>query len=202
MPYFDYDILAIASVDSLFSFILVFYGLAILICLFLGIAVYVLQAYSLYHIAKRRCIKKPWLAWLPLGNMWILGSISDQYQYVTQGKIRNKRIGLLVLQTSLIVAALLFFPLLYAALWYINYFLGLAVLALSLTICALFLSALIVEYLALYRLLASCEPANKALYLLLVVFVPVTLPVLLFICREKDLGMPPRRPMPEESAEE
>lgn len=197
MPYSDFDMLAIASVDSVFSFILVFYGVAMLISLGLSVAVYVLQSFSLYRIARRRCIKKPWLAWLPLGNMWILGSISDQYQYVTQGKIRNKRTGLLVLTLLYILALLLFFPLLFAAIWQASYLLGLAVLALSLSLCALLISALIVEYLALYHLFASCDPSNKALYILLVIFVPVSLPILLFICRDKDLGMPPRRPEPE-----
>lgn len=198
MPYSNYDLLAAASVSSIFSFILVFYGLALLIMLGMSITVYVLQSYSLYRIAKRRGIKKAWLAWLPLGNLWILGSISDQYQYVTQGKIRNKRIGLLVLTLSILGAALLFLPLLRIAIVYVSYLWGLVVLALSLTLCTLLLSILVVTYLALYRLFASCDPANKALYLLLALFVPVTLPIVLFICREKDLGMPPRRPEPEE----
>ena len=198
MPFFYYDWLSIANISSIFSFILVFYGLALLIMLTMSIAVYALQAYGLYRLAKRRAIKKAWLAWLPLGNLWILGSISDQYQYVTQGKIRNKRSGLLALTLFAIIAVLLFFPLLRLAIVRMSYLLGLAVLALSLILCALFLSVMVVEYLALYHLFASCDPSNKALLLLLAIFVPVSLPILLFICRDKDLGMPPRRPESEE----
>lgn len=200
MPFFYYDWLSIANISSIFSFILVFYGLALLIMLTMSIAVYALQAYGLYRLAKRRAIKKAWLAWLPLGNQWILGSISDQYQYVTQGKIRNKRSGLLALTLFAIIAVLLFFPLLRLAIVRMSYLLGLAVLALSLILCALFLSVMVVEYLALYHLFASCDPSNKALLLLLAIFVPVSLPILLFICRDKDLGMPPRRPEPEDTS--
>ena len=44
------------------------------------IAMYVLSAWGMYTIANRRGIHRPWLAWIPVANMWILGSISDQYQ--------------------------------------------------------------------------------------------------------------------------
>ncbi len=61
------------------------------ICLAIGVACYVLQALSLYSLAKRREINKPWLAWIPLANAWILGSLSDQYQYVVKkGQSRRK----------------------------------------------------------------------------------------------------------------
>ena len=74
MPFFYYDWLSIANISSIFSFILVFYGLALLIMLTMSIAVYALQAYGLYRLAKRRAIKKAWLAWLPLGNNGFLAA--------------------------------------------------------------------------------------------------------------------------------
>ena len=42
-----------------------------------GLILAVLSALALYTIAKRREIANPWLAWIPLGQAWILGSISD-----------------------------------------------------------------------------------------------------------------------------
>ena len=77
----------------------------------LGLLVYILQAWALYTIAQRRGINKPWLAWIPVVNVWILGSISDQYQYVVKKQVKNKRkvllglnIAMAVLVTILIVA--------------------------------------------------------------------------------------------------
>ena len=70
----------------------------------LGLLVYILQALALYTIAKRREISKPWLAWIPLVNVWILGAISDQYQYVVNRQVRNKRkilLGLNIATTAL-----------------------------------------------------------------------------------------------------
>ena len=41
----------------------------------LGITGYVLQALGMYRIAERRGIHRPWLAWIPVANSWVLGSI-------------------------------------------------------------------------------------------------------------------------------
>ena len=61
-----------------------------------GVAIYVFTALSLYTIARRRGISAPWLAWVPVANLWVLGSLSDQYRYLTQGQMKHKRIALLV----------------------------------------------------------------------------------------------------------
>ena len=70
---------------------------AMLMCMGIGmvlsVACYVLEALSLYTIAQRRGIRKPWLAWIPVVNVWIVGSISDQYQYVVNRRIQNRRKG-------------------------------------------------------------------------------------------------------------
>ena len=58
---------------------------------------YVLTALAIYTIAKRRGLNKPWLAWIPVVDVWLLGSLSDQYQYVVRGRNRSKRKSLLVL---------------------------------------------------------------------------------------------------------
>ena len=52
----------------------------------LGITVYILYSLGIYTIAQRRGIKHPWMAWLPVANMWVLGSIADQYRYVSHGQ--------------------------------------------------------------------------------------------------------------------
>ena len=78
---------------------------AMLMCMGIGmvlsVACYVLEALSLYTIAQRRGIRKPWLAWIPVVNVWIVGSISDQYQYVVNRRIQNRRKVLLGLAIAL-----------------------------------------------------------------------------------------------------
>ena len=54
----------------------------------LGIATYVLTALAFYTVAVRRGLKNAWLAWIPVADAWLVGSISDQYRYVAKGEIK------------------------------------------------------------------------------------------------------------------
>ena len=69
-----------------------------LLCMAFSVVSYVLSAVGMYRIAKRRGIHNAWLAWVPVGNGWLLGSISDHYQYVAKHKTTKRRRVLLILQ--------------------------------------------------------------------------------------------------------
>lgn len=77
----------------------VLYGIAAL----WGMITYVLQAVSLQLLAKRRNIRGSWLAWLPFGNVWLLGTIGDRFQLAKTG-CRTKRAASLLTLTILTVA--------------------------------------------------------------------------------------------------
>ena len=72
-----------------------------------SLAAYVLQAIGLYTIAKRRGIPHAWLAWVPVGCVWILGSISDDFKSRTTGRSYNKRKFLVALSVALLVLSFL-----------------------------------------------------------------------------------------------
>lgn len=169
-----------------------------------SIVVYVLYSLGMYTIADRRGIHHPWLAWVPFGNLWILGSISDQYQYVSQGKVRSRRKLLVGLNIALCVIMLV---LIFVAVYAIVQaaiggneeglvVAGMIALLSALVMMVVAIVLAVFEYICLYNLFASCDPGNKTTYTLLSIFIGVTLPFLVFICRKKDLGMPPRRPEP------
>ena len=61
---------------------------------------YILNALGLYKIAARRGICHAWLAWVPLGEVWILGRISDQYQSLALQKQKKRGLILLLLQST------------------------------------------------------------------------------------------------------
>ena len=193
----------------------------------LGVIVYVLQALALYTIAKRRGIKKPWMAWIPLVNVWILGSISDQYQYVVKRQVKNKRkvlLGLNIAMAALIVLLIVAIIWLIVALVMTGVSLELfsdgnmpgsnldavALDALAdeigvlLLICLLALPLLVLSimqtvyfYIAMYDVFCSCEPKNSTLYLVLSIVGNVVVEgaycIFLMLCKDKDLGMPPRK---------
>ena len=176
------------------------------------VASYVFTALALYTIAQRREIKKAWLAWVPLLNMWILGSISDQYRYVVKNEVRSKRKVLLTVSILQFVATTAAIVKVIASV--VMAVTGMAQsihetelirlilssLAFFIPVAILAILSLVFRILALYDVFTSCDPANNILYLILSL-IPyistVTQPLFLFLCREKDGGMPPRRQSPE-----
>lgn len=178
-------------------------GVIYLLILAFGILSYVLQSVGLYSLSKRRGIRHAWLSWLPLGNLWILGSISDQYQYVAKGRVRNRRKALLGLSIANYIVAIPFYGL-YGVLiaGMVTGFMesgGIwgsvaAMILFALAIIVLSIILTVFYYIALYDLFSSCNPDNAAMFLVLSIFFGVALPFFLFFCRKKDGGMPPRRP--------
>lgn len=171
----------------------------------LSLAGYVLAAYALYVTAKRRGIGKAWLAWIPVANSWIVGSLSDQYQYLVKGQIKSKRKVLLVL--SILQTVLASTVMVMAAVAAVSAFLtgdgphvmtnmmgtAMAVLGLCVPMLAVSISYLVVRYMALFDIYRSSDPDNSVLYVILSIVVNITEPFFLFFNRNKDGGMPPRK---------
>ena len=174
----------------------------------ISVAAYVFSALAIYTIAQRRGIKNPWLAWIPMVNVWILGSISDQYRYVAKGEVKNKRkilLGVYILNFVLTWVAVIKMIVTIVGVVVGETYLTdemeairqiLVSVAFFAPVAILGIVGFVVEIMALYDLYSSCEPANNVLYLVLSL-VPgintVARPLFLFLCREKDGGMPPRR---------
>lgn len=180
-----------ASMAGAFIFVFMLILLFSLACM---VVCYVFQSLGMHAIANRRKIRHGWLAWVPFGNMWILGSISDQYQYLVKGKIKNRRKTLLGLNIGCVASYLLaalceFVGVLNpdAVLFIIGYLLGMLGYAVTVIILTVF------QYMAVYDLYRSCKPDDSVLFLVLSIVFSITLPIFVFICRKKDLGMPPRK---------
>ena len=170
-----------------------------------SIATYILTSLALYAIASRRGLRKPWLAWIPVINCWLLGSISDQYQYVVKGENKSKRKWLLAL--SLLKAVLtLTVVILVAVVATSAIFRGpgfgmrqsitgpsMGILGVVMPLAAAHVAYLVIRFMALYDVYRSLDPSNSVLYLVLSILFSVTEPFFLFFNREKDLGMPPRK---------
>lgn len=182
----------------------------------LAIACYVLRSLGLYTVAKRRGINHPWMSWVPVLDLWIIGCISDQYRYVVKGQNKNKRKWLLGLNIAM------------WALWIVlMVFIGIAIFNIAgsingsmtemeifeavlgpvmgmlvglLPFAGLALAVTVIRYMAMYDLYTSCSPQNNAVFLVLSIFFSVTEPFFVFFLRKKDGGMPPRRPEPQPEA--
>jgi len=190
---------AIGAVVALITVIMLLtYGYAIM--------VYIFHALGMYSIAKRRGIHNPWLAWIPVADNWILGSISDQYQYVVGGKVRNRRKVLLGLNIAMFAVAVVMVVLAFVAGFQIGFsgmelydmdisvlwpLIGLVVAYLALFVIAIIL--IVFQYIAYYDLFVSCKPNAAVAFLILSIFFNFLPPFFVFACRKHDGGMPPRK---------
>lgn len=196
--------------SSLGKMFLVMLGIYAVVIIY-AIVAYIMGSLGNYTIAQRRGIKHPWLAWIPFGNLWILGSIADQYQFVSMGQVKSRRKVLVGLQIANTVVALAIFGMYIKLIVDIMITAGgnidlvdpvnggitiLVILLLCLAVWVLSIILAVFRYISLYNLFASCLPGCKVAFILLSIFLCVTEPFLVFACRNKDLGMPPKKTDP------
>lgn len=178
----------------------------------LSIAMYIFTSLGLYTVAKRRGIHNPWLAWIPVANVWLIGSLSDQYRYVVKGEEKNKRKTLLILNILIavfFVVMMVFCVMLVIAAVRIGMYdynedaaisevlraaIGFGCVSVIMT--GLGIAAAIIRYMALYDIYMSMDPSNCVLFLVLSIIFSFTEPFFLFFNRNNDKGMPPRREAP------
>lgn len=190
----------------------IFWLLYMLVMLGLSIALYVLRASGMHAIARRRGIRKPWLSWIPVADNWLLGCISDQYQYVVKGRNKSKRKVMLTL--SIVNAVLGLVMVVCYVVMIVNSVTGamggvsedemmmglmgpmMGILGICIPVMGVSIALMVFRYMALYDLYTSCTPQNNVLFLVLSIIFNVTEPFFIFFSRKKDGGMPPRRPEP------
>lgn len=177
-----------------------------------SVAVYVFTALALYTMANRRGISKPWMAWIPVVNVWVLGSLSDQYRYVVKGEEKNKRKTLMILSIInlvLCIALIVFVVMLVIAAIRTEMYnysenaamreilraaIGLG--CVGVIMMGTGIATAIVRYMALYDIYMSVDPGNCVVYLVLSIIFSISEPFFLFFNRNSDKGMPPRRKAP------
>ena len=178
----------------------------------LGIATYVLTALAFYTVAVRRGLKNAWLAWIPVADAWLVGSISDQYRYVVKGQIRSKRKILLTLGIILVVCTLVITGLTISlTVVGITGAMGgsspeqvlgrvtgpaMGMFGLAVPMMGVGIAYTIIRYMAMYDVYTSLDPRNSVMFLVLSIVFKVTEPFFLFFNRHRDEGMPPRKQQP------
>ena len=163
----------------------------VLVCCLVG---WIIRSMSLYSIAKRRGIRNAWMAWIPIGSEWVLGSVADQYQHLVKGKITSRRKILMLLTVATGVVA-------------VAYIAAAAVIGIQievegrtdinplvmiipyLLLMGTVVSRLVFYHMSNYDLYRSCRPNGATAFLVLGIIFPVCEPFFYLACRKKDLGM-------------
>ncbi len=200
-PYY-FDDLPITGADEeiLTTVMVILLGILGVVLLF-ALVSWILSSLSLHAIAKRRGIRKAWLAWIPIGDRWILGSLADQYQHLIQAKVTARRKLLLGLSLGSFVVA--FASSLIGGLaevvahtdeqllvW------SLVGMVFSLANLAVSITMMVFYHMCNYDLYRSCNPKNAVTFLVLGIIFPITQPFFYLSCRKKDLGMVIPEPVP------
>ena len=165
-----------------------------LLALAVSVATYVLHSIGLYKIAERR-YDHSIFAWIPFARSWLLGRLADQYEEAAHNK--KTRYGALLLGFSIAAAAvyLIIFVVMFAGIFItllldrgedgLAWMFGLVVVALVVYLL-LTIAYMVFFYLALYRLYKSSDEQNAVTYIVLSIFVRITMPVFIFLCGKKD----------------
>ena len=201
-PYFDFDFDMIGG--SVFAAFMAVYIIILLIASMFGIVSYVFRSLGVYTLAKRRGIENYGLAWVPVADSWIIGSLADDYEMRVNGKesrLRHWLLWLMIGGTVLIVIAtvLIIVTSIAGATSYSGYH-GAYVALMIISVFALVLAsgALIAwnvfNYIALYKIYKSCLPDYSVMFTVLSVLFNVAVPFFLFGLRNKDEGLPEDEP--------
>ena len=181
---------------------IVFYVIAMIS----GILNYVFTSLSIYTIAKRRLISKPWLAWIPIANAWAMGSIADEYD-AKMGINRKWRVVLLTLSLIFIAVFLIFYILLVVSIVtfaysfafaeptandVIGFMIPIMISSIATALVSVALSAC--SYICMFTIYESTVPHKALKYFLLSLLVPYANVICLFLCRNQGYSNTPVNP--------
>ncbi len=209
---FDY-LTELGLPEEAVSFFLTFFIGAIAVSAVIGIAIYLLESISVYKMAKSAEVKNPWLAFIPVANDWVFGTLAEKYKKKNGTKSARFGIILPVLEGIVFIEsiALTIFTVISIkeitgyALDAVNtstemapeQFMSLIpVIILYFALMAVAIAYAVVFFIALWRVYSSFDKSNATLYIVLSVVFTISVPVILFIIRNRKPEFDPHNNVP------
>ncbi len=209
---FDY-LTELGLPEEAVSFFFTFFIGAIAVSAVIGIAIYLLESISVYKMAKSAEIKNPWLAFIPVANDWVFGTLAEKYKKKNGTKSARFGIILPVLEGIVFIEsiALTIFTVISVkeitgyALDAVNtsaemapeQFMSLIpVIILYFALMAVAIAYAVVFFIALWRVYSSFDKSNATLYIVLSVIFTISVPIILFIIRNRKPEFDPHNNIP------
>lgn len=209
---FDY-ISELGVPDETVSFFLAIFIGTFTISLLIGLALYLLESIGVYKMAKSAEIKNPWLSFVPVGRNWVFGTLAEKYKKKNGTKSARFGIILPVLEGIVLIEAiaLTIFTVISIkeitgyALDAVNtstemapeQFMSLIpVIILYFALMAVAIAYAVVFFIALWRVYSSFDKSNATLYIVLSVVFTISVPVILFIIRNRKPEFDPHNNVP------
>lgn len=209
---FDY-LTELGLPEEVVSFFFTFFVGAIAVSAVIGIAIYLLESISVYKMAKSAEIKNPWLVFIPVANDWVFGTLAEKYKKKNGTKSARFGIILPVLEGIVFIEsiALTIFTVISVkeitgyALDAVNtstemapeQFMSLIpVIILYFALMAVAIAYAVVFFIALWRVYSSFDKSNATLYIVLSVIFTISVPIILFIIRNRKPEFDPHNNIP------
>ena len=209
---FDY-LAELGLPEEVVSFFFTFFVGAVAVSAVIGIAIYLLESISVYKMAKSAEIKNPWLAFVPVANDWVFGTLAEKYKKKNGTKSARFGIILPVLEGIVLIEAiaLTIFTVISVkeitgyALDAVNtsaemapeQFMSLIpVIILYFALMAVAIAYAVVFFIALWRVYSSFDKSNATLYIVLSVIFTISVPIILFIIRNRKPEFDPHNNIP------
>lgn len=209
---FDY-LAELGLPEEVVSFFFTFFVGAVAVSAVIGIAIYLLESISVYKMAKSAEIKNPWLAFVPVANDWVFGTLAEKYKKKNGTKSARFGIILPVLEGIVLIEAiaLTIFTVISVkeitgyALDAVNtsaemvpeQFMSLIpVIILYFALIAVAFAYAVVFFIALWRVYSSFDKSNATLYIVLSVIFTISVPIILFIIRNRKPEFDPHNNVP------
>lgn len=209
---FDY-ISELGVPDETVSFFLAIFIGTFTISLLIGLALYLLESIGVYKMAKSAEIKNPWLSFVPVGRNWVFGTLAEKYKKKNGTKSARFGIILPVLEGIVLIEAiaLTIFTVISIkeitgyALDAVNtstemapeQFMSLIpVIILYFALMAVAIAYAVVFFIALWRVYSSFDKSNATLYIVLSVIFTISVPIILFIIRNRKPEFDPHNNVP------
>ena len=188
-----------ATTSSLFTVIYLF---SYLLGSALGVAVYVFTAIALFKMAKACGLERPWLSFIPVANVFLMGQIADAYCRRNEGKktayrktllglnIANLALSVIVCIVAIVMVVMVILEVATAPMQDTAPTPIIVTTLVMLALCFIMLAVLAVYmvfyYIALHKVFKLFDPANATLFLVLCIFFTVAQPIILMILRQKE----------------
>ncbi len=191
-------------------------GLAFIIIYFvvifgISITMYLFEAFGLYRMGQRLGFKNPWLAFVPVANVYALGKVAEQY-VKNDGKPSAKFSKILLTLNIIILAIAVLFVVLavVSAVMFTtattanivegsvdeSMMGGIAIiiplLLGYLALIGIAIAQSVVYYIALWRIFAIYDNNNATVFLVLSIFISFLYPIFLFVLRNKEPKLTPQ----------
>ena len=151
-----------------------------LVALVAGGTIYLLQAFGLYRMAKNLGLPSPWMAFVPIASSYLMGLIAEKD---SMGR-RTLKYSWILLITQ--IALTFFSGAVYIVLWLfrISGFAGILIIF-YLIHGVINITSAVFYYIALYRVYKLYDPDDAPLFIILSIFFSISVPILLFILRNR-----------------